>query len=82
MHGSVIEARPLVANADLTRLFVSAMMAWMEGGWRIGEFSSTSATFFCDRGSERRMVSIDPSDPYDVPMYGGAHISGRDEAFD
>jgi hypothetical protein len=22
------------------------------------------------------MVSIDPTDPHDVPMYGGAHLSG------
>ena len=22
------------------------------------------------------MVSIDPTDPYDVPMYGGAHLGG------
>ena len=77
MHGTVIESRQLVVDANLTHVFVSAMLAWMEGGWAINEFSSTSATFFCTRGVDRRMVSIDPTDPYDVPMYGGSHLAGR-----
>ena len=76
MHGSIIESHQLVANADLTHVFLTAMLAWMEGGWSISEFSSSSATFFCTRGTDRRMVSIDPTDPHDVPMYGGAHLSG------
>jgi hypothetical protein len=57
-------------------VFLTAMLAWMDGGWSISEFSSSSATFFCTRGTDRRMVSIDPTDPHDVPMYGGAHLSG------
>jgi hypothetical protein len=78
MHGTVIESRPLVAGADLTHVFVTAMLAWLEGGWKINEFASTSGCFFCSRNGERRMVSIDPSDPHDEnPMYGGAHLSGR-----
>lgn len=76
MHGSVIESRALVAGADLTHAFLTAMLAWLDGGWSIREFSSTSATFFCSRGIERRMVSIDPADPREVPVYGGAHLAG------
>jgi Tfp pilus tip-associated adhesin PilY1 len=82
MHGSIIESRPLVAGANLTRVFITAMLAWMEGGWTISEFSSTSATFFCSRSTEQRMVSIDPTDPYDLPLYGGSHLSGRGNEYD
>jgi hypothetical protein len=76
MHGTVLESRELPGGTDLKRVFVLAMLQWIDAGWRLGEFSSTSATFFCDRNPERRMVSIDPADPYDVPMYGGAHLVG------
>jgi hypothetical protein len=76
MHGTVLESRELPGGTDLKRVFVLAMLQWIDAGWRLGEFSSTSATFFCDRNHERRMVSIDPTDPYDVPMYGGAHLGG------
>jgi hypothetical protein len=76
MHGTVLESRALAAGADLKRVFVLAMLHWIDAGWRLGEFSSTSAAFFCDRHPERRMVSIDPTDPHDVPMYGGAHLGG------
>ncbi len=77
MHGSILESRRLAVDANLTHVFITAMLAWMEGGWAISEFSSRSATFFCTRGTERRMVSIDPTDPYDVPMYGGSHLAAR-----
>jgi hypothetical protein len=77
MHGSIIESRQLVVDCNLTHVFVTAMLAWMEGGWLISEFSSSSATFFCSRGADRRMVSIDPTDPHDVPMYGGSHLAGN-----
>jgi len=76
MHGTVLEASELPAGADLKRAFVQAMLEWMDAGWSVGEFSSASATFFCDRHPERRMVSIDPADPHAVPMYGGARLGG------
>jgi len=76
MHGRVLESRPLPAGTDLKRAFLLAMLQWLDDGWQLGEFSSAAATFFCDRNPERRMVSIDPSDPDDVPMYGGAHLGG------
>jgi hypothetical protein len=87
MHGTVIETRELPSNTDLKREFLVAMLRWLDAGWRLGQFSSATATFFCDppagagepdRGphAHRRMVSIDPTDPYDVPMYGGAHLGG------
>jgi hypothetical protein len=82
MHGTIVESRRILANANLTHVFLTAMLAWMDGGWQISEFSSSSATFFCTRGSERRMVSIDPNDPHDVPMYGGSHLAGRGNEID
>ncbi|HME37979.1 MAG TPA: hypothetical protein VKG63_03365 [Steroidobacteraceae bacterium] len=75
MHGSVIESRPLIAGANLTHVFITAMLAWMEGGWTISEFSSNSASFFCFRSQERRLVSIEASDPYDSPTPGAAHLA-------
>jgi hypothetical protein len=82
MHGAIIDSRPLVAGANLTHVFITGMLAWMEGGWVISEFSSTSATFFCTRGLERRMVSIDPMDPYEPQMYGASHLSGGGKEYD
>jgi hypothetical protein len=82
MHGGIVESRPLVAGANLTHVFITAMLAWMEGGWTISEFSSTSATFFCTRDPERRMVSIDPTDPREVQMYGASHLSERAKEYD
>ncbi len=77
MHGTVIDSRPLVVGADLTHVFITAMLAWLEGGWTINEFTSKAGFFFCSRDGERRMVSIDPSDPHDTPAYGGARLAGR-----
>jgi hypothetical protein len=65
MHGSLIESREIARLTDLRRVFVAAMLEWMDAGWRLGEFSSVSATFFCDRQNDRRMVSIVPTDPHD-----------------
>lgn len=75
MHGALIESREIPREADLKRVFVGAMLEWMDAGWNLGEFSSVSGTFFCIRQAERRMVSIVPSDPRDVPMSGAAHLA-------
>jgi hypothetical protein len=64
MHGSLLESREIPRGSDLKRVFIAAMIEWMDAGWSLGEFSSVSATFFCDRQSERRMVSIVPTDPH------------------
>ena len=82
MYGAIVDSRPLVAGANLTHVFITAMLAWMEGGWTIKEFSSTSATFFCTRDLERRMVSIDPTDPHEPQMYGASHLSGSGKEYE
>jgi hypothetical protein len=76
MHGTVIESHQLPVGTDLKRAFLLAMLRWMDAGWTVKEFSSSAAAFFCDRNPERRMVSIDPTDPHDVPMHGSAHLGG------
>ena len=75
MQGTVIESRELPRESDLKRVFVTAMIEWMDAGWHLGEFSSVSATFFCARQADRRMVTIVPTDPYDIPMSGAAHLA-------
>jgi hypothetical protein len=63
MHQAVLEARPLPLGADLKRAFVAAILEYIDAGWRLGDFSSRSGTFFCTKDSERRMVEISPSNP-------------------
>jgi hypothetical protein len=63
LHGEVLEARSLAAGIDLKRALIAAMLEWIDAGWKLGEFSSTGAVFFCTRGAERRQVQITPSDP-------------------
>lgn len=82
MHGAILEARRLGPGSDLKRALVAAMLDWIDAGWHIGEFSSTGGTFFCTRGVERRMVSITPTDPGELPGYGASHLTespGHDE---
>ncbi len=67
----------MVAHADLMHVFITAMLAWLEGGWTINQFTSASGCFFCSRNGERRMVSIDPSDPHESATFGGSRLAGR-----
>lgn len=76
MHGAVLESRPLPGGTDLKRVFVAAMLEWLDAGWTLGEFSSVSGSFFCTRGAERRLVGIGPSDPQVEHRYGAAHLLG------
>jgi hypothetical protein len=42
---------------------LAAKLEHIDSGWRLGEFSSRTGFFFCDKTGERRMVEITPSDP-------------------
>jgi hypothetical protein len=78
----LLESRLLPPGSDLKRTFVVAMLDHIDGGWLLGEFSSTGAVFFCTRGAERLMVSITPCAPDHVHKYGAAHLTespGRDD---
>ncbi len=63
MTGAVLDTQEIAARADLKRVFVATMLRWLDAGWQLGEFSSTAGTFFCTRGTERRMVGIQPNEP-------------------
>jgi hypothetical protein len=82
MHGSIVESRQLVGGANLTHVFITAMLAWIDGGWSISEFSSTSATFFCSRDLNRRLISIESRDPYELPPTGASHLAGGSAGYD
>jgi hypothetical protein len=62
MHRTVLQSRELPPGADLKRVFIAAMLEWIDAGWRLGEFSSTAGVFFCTKGVERRQVEITPTD--------------------
>ncbi len=36
MHGSLIESREISGESDLRRVFVAAMLEWMDAGWSLG----------------------------------------------
>lgn len=74
VHGAVLEKRAIAAGTDLKRLFVSAILEWIDAGWGVGEFSSCAGTFFCSRGSERRTVTIQSTDPDGERHHGGARL--------
>jgi hypothetical protein len=63
MYGALLEARELPAGVDLKRVFVEAILKWMDDGWKLKEFHSRTGTFFCDRAGDRRMIDITPTNP-------------------
>jgi hypothetical protein len=63
MHGAVLERRTIAGDTDLKRLFITAMLEWVDAGWQLGEFSSCAGTFFCSRAGERRVVTIQSKEP-------------------
>jgi len=69
MHRTLLDARLLPVGVDLKRVFVAAMLKWIDAGWNLGAFSSTTGTFFCTRRVELRMVCITPSDPGRVKAF-------------
>ena len=73
-YGRVLEGRPLTPGTDLKRVFVAAMLEYIDAGWVLSEFSSRSGAFFCDRGNERRQVFVVAVRPGTHPGYGAAHL--------
>ena len=63
MHRGLIESRPIAADADLKRVFVAAMLEFIDGGWRLEEFSSRCGEFHCTRGAERIAIGIETVEP-------------------
>ena len=67
MQGALLEARELPPGADLKRVFVAAMLEWIDAGWQLGEFSSVGGTFFCTKGADGRQVDVTPTNPGSLP---------------
>ena len=61
--GALLEARQLEPSTDLVRAFIAAMLELIDAGWRLGEFSSTSAAVRHERGTQKRMLAIEAEDP-------------------
>lgn len=63
MRRAVLEHRLLAPGTDLRGEFVKALAAHVEGGWQLGEFSSSVACAFCTRENERRAITVEFEDP-------------------
>jgi hypothetical protein len=61
--GKRLEHRKLEIGTDLIRVLIENLARWSNDGWNVEVFSSNSSGFFRNRGSERRNVSIMPTDP-------------------
>jgi hypothetical protein len=59
MHRTLIEARPIAPGADVKRIFIAAMLEFIDAGWQLGDFSSRLGEFYCTRGAERVSVAIE-----------------------
>ena len=53
-YGKLLEARQLPPGSDLKNAFITAMLEWIDAGWRLEEFSSTAGTW---RSPEPRIFS-------------------------
>jgi hypothetical protein len=63
MTGKRLEHRKLEIGTDLKRVLIENLARWTNDGWSVEEFGSKSSMFFCNRGSERRSIAIQPTDP-------------------
>jgi len=62
MHSAVLEV-PLPADTNVKRVFIAAMLEWIDAGWEIAEFSSRAGVFFCTKGADRRQIEVTPTAP-------------------
>lgn len=72
VHGRVLKSCLLPPGTHLLREFATSIVAYIDEGWSIGEFSSRSAFYVASKPQDRIEVSISASDP-NVPlesMYG------------
>jgi hypothetical protein len=63
MHSSILEQRVLRPGDDLRGAFAKALAAHVDDGWQLETFSSSLACGFCQRGTERRVITIEAEDP-------------------
>jgi hypothetical protein len=63
-HGRVLKSRLLPPGTHLQRVFVASIIAYIDEGWTIGDFSSRSAFYVATKHADRIEVMISASDPY------------------
>jgi len=64
VHGRVLKSRRLPRGTHLQREFLASIMAYIDEGWTIGDFSSRSAFYVATKLADRIEVTISASDPY------------------
>jgi hypothetical protein len=64
VHGRILKSRLLPPGTHLQREFVASIIAYIDEGWTIGDFSSRSAFYVATKRAERIEVMISASDPY------------------
>jgi hypothetical protein len=77
MHGALLEARQLPPGANLMRVFIAAMLEYVDTGSEIAEFKSRMGVLFAQKGVKRHQIEIRPTD------YGpdaGRVLDGRAES--
>lgn len=74
--GRVIESRMLPPDADLKGAMVTTLARYVNEGWNLEEYSWRSAMAFINRGKDRYMVQIQPSDPGQPPPFHHVSIEG------
>jgi hypothetical protein len=57
------DATALVVNESRSVQVSGRLLEHIDAGWQLGEFSSRTGFFFCDKAGERRMVEISMSNP-------------------
>ena len=64
VHGRVLKSRLLPPGTHLQREFVASIIAYIDDGWTIGDFSSRSAFYVATKSADRIEVMISASDPF------------------
>lgn len=72
VHGRIVKSRRLPPNTHLVREFLTSVIAYIDEGWNIGEFSLRSAFYVATKVGERVEVMISATNPHEPikPMYG------------
>jgi hypothetical protein len=74
-HSQLLEGRTIEPGADLKRIFAATLIEFIDSGWTVTNFSSTSGAFFCTKEHDRRQVAIVQVKPGTDPGFGLAHLT-------
>jgi hypothetical protein len=60
---ALIQHMEIPPGADLKAVLVKTLAAYVESGWKLEDFSSNNSSCFINRGADRLMIHIRPTDP-------------------